>query len=83
MSDPRHTRGPWYVNGCELIGDSTILATLCWHTGRDAENAADAALIAAAPDLLQALKKARGHLTHRPMLDMVDRVIAKADGHDA
>lgn len=55
----QHTPGPWYVRGCELIGDSTILATLCWHSGREAENAADYALISAAPDLLEALKRLR------------------------
>ena len=54
-----HTPGPWRVNGCELIGDSTVLATLCWHSGRDAENQADYALIAAAPDLLEALLNVR------------------------
>jgi hypothetical protein len=53
-----HTPGPWYVNGSELIGDSTILATLCWHSGRDAENEADARLISAAPDLLRAAREA-------------------------
>ena len=41
------TPGPWRADGCELIGDSTILATLCWHTGRDTENEADKALIVA------------------------------------
>ena len=51
---PKHTPGPWYVRGCDLIGESTILATLCWHSGREQENAADYALIAAAPDLLRA-----------------------------
>lgn len=53
-----HTPGPWYMNGSELIGDSTILATLCWHTGRHVENAADKLLIAAAPDLLRAAQEA-------------------------
>ena len=41
------TAAPWRADGCELIGDSTILATLCWHTGRDTENEADKALIVA------------------------------------
>ena len=55
-TNPGHTPGPWRVEGAELIGNSTALATLHWHSGRDAENAADAALIAAAPRLLAALK---------------------------
>lgn len=50
-----HTPAPWYVRGCELIGSSTVLATLYWHSGRDRQNEADKALIATAPELLQAL----------------------------
>ena len=52
-----HTKGPWRRNGWELIGDSTVLATLHWHTGRDEQNAADARLIASAPRLLEALRE--------------------------
>lgn len=50
----KHTPGPWEVHGCELVGWNTLLATLHWHSGREAENAADARLIAAAPDLKDA-----------------------------
>lgn len=51
------TPGPWYVSsGCELIGDSTVLAALNWHSGRDARNEADAAFLPAAnPQVVAAL----------------------------
>jgi hypothetical protein len=52
----KHTPGPWYARDCELIGQSTIIATLHWHSGRDRENKADASLIETAPDLLAALE---------------------------
>jgi hypothetical protein len=81
-----HTPGPWYMNGSELIGDSTILATLCWHSGRDVENKADERLIAAAPDLLAALKAVMDGMDHLWKLENLyttDRAyaaIAKATG---
>lgn len=50
-----HTPAPWRIEGEELIGGSTVLATLHWHAGRSAQNAADAALISAAPRLLASL----------------------------
>lgn len=80
---PRHTPGPWRVNGCELIGDSTILATLCWHTGRDAENRADSALIEAAPDMLSLLEwlNQRGGLGYDAH-DRIGRVLARAKGKE-
>lgn len=62
-----HTPAPWTVRGCELVGESTVLATLHWHSGRNEANEADACLIAAAPQLLAALEnleQASGHV-HR------------------
>lgn len=53
----KFTPGPWQARDSELIGgDGTILATLHWHSGRDVENVADARLIAAAPEMYEALK---------------------------
>jgi hypothetical protein len=51
----QHTPEPWEARGCELVGHGTLLATIHWHSGRDVENRADAALIAAAPETLKAL----------------------------
>lgn len=54
---PTHTPAPWRKNGCELIGDSTLIATLHWHSGRGAANDADGHLIAAAPELLATVQQ--------------------------
>lgn len=53
---PRHTPGPWRSDGCEIIGNSRIVATVTWCSGFEAEDASNRALIAAAPDMLAALK---------------------------
>jgi hypothetical protein len=50
-----HTRGPWRYDGGEIIGDSRIVATMAWCSGMGAEDKANAALVAAAPDMLEAL----------------------------
>lgn len=81
----RHTPAPWRLNGCELIADSTVIATIHWHTGRDAENAADGALMQAAPLLLEALELAdavlRGaNMDRRVVERKVTAAIAKARG---
>lgn len=69
----KHTPGPWVANGAEVwgthamrfsltTGGTPMIATVCKHT--DAERAfpyeANANLIAAAPDLLEALKQIAG-----------------------
>lgn len=79
----RHTPAPWRLNGCELIADSTVIATIHWHTGRDAENAADGALMQAGPLLLEALELAdavlRGANMNRRVVERkVTAAIAKA-----
>lgn len=80
--ETKFTPGAWYVNGGELIGDSTILATLCWHSGRDIENEADANLIAAAPDLYAALAAMIADAERCGIGDLADQmdadVVAKA-----
>ena len=60
--DTKHTRGPWKV-GEELAsdGDFVIKATSgygigqAWNLNGNTENAANAKMIAAAPELLEAL----------------------------
>lgn len=61
-----HTPSPWRLNGCELVGDSTLIATVHWHSGRDVENAADGALLQAAPDTLKALVELEAYLRDTP-----------------
>lgn len=101
-----HTPGPWVFKREVHKGDVDHIATVAWvgdiRVGRDCgsahlcnyeshgSNAADARLIAAAPDLLEALRKAvvllAGACVHAPELDphdtyeAVSAAIAKATG---
>ncbi|MFP5434160.1 MAG: hypothetical protein ACLGIM_13750, partial [Alphaproteobacteria bacterium] len=64
-----HTPGPWHIGkavngnwieaGSELMGHKSIARTFCGDVGYLMEDA-NARLIAAAPDMLEALRKARG-----------------------
>jgi hypothetical protein len=96
MNTHTHTPGPWrietwiYQNAREVVTiqtDKDAIATACnlWRDGDDStfEVMANARLIAAAPELLEALQS----LTH-PMASDEDlqnalAVIAKAEGGDA
>jgi|688.fasta_scaffold1232921_2 hypothetical protein len=96
MNTHTHTQGPWrietwiYQNARESVTiqtDKDAIATACnlWRDGDDStfEVMANARLIAAAPDLLEALQS----LTH-PMASDQDlqnalAVIAKVKGGDA
>ena len=96
MADVKHTQGPWYVeeqlyksssyyirgsdkNGQRLTWGSGAVAHIPRSTVRP--SLANARLIAAAPDLLEALKYARRFL--RPAdhdTAFIDAAIAKATG---
>lgn len=83
-----HSRAPWRLQGCEIIADSTVIATINWHTGRDVENAADGALMTASPLLLEALELAdavlRGANMNRNVVERkIAAAIAKAKGSAA
>jgi len=60
----KHTQGPWIAKGMDVIKDRSELGPKCWEQiascsapDKNFERAsANAALIAAAPDLLEALK---------------------------
>lgn len=56
----KHTPGPWKMNGSATVRtvvDDTLIARVDWIPGTFiAERAANTALIAAAPDLLEALQ---------------------------
>lgn len=75
----KHTQGNWYVNGSDdvWIGDR-----ICIYVGD--EN--DARLIAAAPDLLEALQELLGYdlPIKKAYVDAAKAAIAKAKGekHD-
>ena len=95
------TPGPWEVayldhNGQRVVKGEHIEIATCWHHSVgsiEKEMEANAMLIAAAPDMLAALKAAEGHLEemrqdrkwhpieHCPVLDQVRRAIAAAEGN--
>lgn len=92
----KHTKGPWVVFGDWGIKDTDgrIIATFDalnsdLSNGNSDESFANAALIAAAPDLLEALIKARKDINwminekkhlNGFVFDYIDAAIAKAEG---
>lgn len=87
MSTHAHTPGPWEINApCvdEIVSD---LGGADISVARMIGNPADARLIAAAPDLLQALQRARRILAANAIafdcdgaIDAIDVAIARATG---
>ena len=96
MSEAKHTPRPWRV-GVPIAGkinvshlDCTpgvITQNLCWVAARPTwveEGKANARLIAAAPDLLDALLYARRFLKPKEVdMAFIDAAIAKATGEQA
>lgn len=90
----KHTPGPWrwqktrsgqnYQNlwsGAEGEFDPVVSADEYAGSAWMEISSADAAVIEAAPDLLEALKHARSQIQHPDQ--MIDEAIAKAEGRDA
>lgn len=79
MAEISHSSGPWSVDGPvhSIIVYAADGSRVCFMTS-DGPAEANAHLIAAAPDLLAALKHARANMPHPDM--MVDLAIAKAEG---
>lgn len=79
----KHTPGPWDVNegdfGIYQLETSDQIAEVFSHHP-PAELEANARLIAAAPELLEALKHARSQMLHPDQ--MIDEAIAKSEGRD-
>lgn len=79
-----HTPGPWFVAsrsaGAHVNADKSEVAWLRSYMGvQDEQIEANARLIAAAPDLLAALKLAKDHSElEDEVLDIVDAAISKA-----
>jgi hypothetical protein len=63
----KHTPGPWEHNDYQIIETKTekVIAN-CTYGGRNPNNANDARLIAAAPDLLAALQEINERLQDHP-----------------
>ena len=85
----KHTPGPWEVSEddpCEIQregnGDFVAMVLPAPELGWDmnAEREANARLIAAAPDLLAALRAARGYVSQPKVLAAILSAIAKATG---
>jgi len=88
MNKSQHTPGPWkvlldpryavYVIGTHSDGDGMYNA-ICFTKKRDA----NAHLIAAAPDMLEALKEITGNTcksAHEMNIEIAKRAITKAEG---
>lgn len=90
MSAPKHTPGPWRVvptgAGNVLIQSDSVSQTVA--TVHGAEQAANARLIAAAPELLEALQLAVGIIENHPAMGAMAvppsfrAAIAKAEGRE-
>lgn len=92
MSD-RHTPGPWFWEGGGISGytgtlfgagdkkvfDSGAFDNM-WFSRYGPEDNANARLIAAAPDLLEAVEDALPHVHNDRVTDMMRAAIAKARG---
>ncbi len=79
----KHTPGPWRVTGPNVRAGHALLAIVCDHWADEKtpepEKEANARLIAAAPDLLDALKEIT--LEHG-MTEKARAAIAKATGEN-
>lgn len=99
---PPHTAGPWAASPADMFGDHNIIladqtedcraiAAVVSNMRDHAEVSANARLIAAAPELLEALEEARNvilnhgedAMTLMSALVMADAAIAKAKGEAA
>lgn len=88
MNKADHTPGPWIVSGWSVLeanADTVICNVLPWDYGSSPVDHANAHLLAAAPELLEALKLADAALSGSNMnMEVVQRkvqaAIAKATG---
>jgi hypothetical protein len=92
----KHTPGPWYVRGApaayqhekprDITSGHSLIATACMLNNFRGETLANARLIAAAPDMLEALRTIveygpqSGMKADAPMLIAARASIAKAEG---
>ena len=80
----KHTPGPWIINGNKIDGNGYHLASVNSHS--TTEGRANAQLIAAAPELIEALELCRSHMyehasnTQDGAFDKLCSAIAKATG---
>ena len=92
MADVKHTPGPWFVaepdsNEQPIVRAEHIEIATCWHHCVESirlEAEANARLIAAAPDLLAAVKMLLDEVwsiePDGKIVDAAEAVVAKAEG---
>lgn len=90
MTKAQHTPGPWSIdsNDAQWITadcDGLVVAEIPYGEGNEGDrhhevNDANAQIIAAAPDLLEALEKLRKRPTASQALIIINDAIAKARG---
>ena len=82
-NQPKHTQGPWKVTRNNM-GVRSIDASVCrvWML-RSGQGVANAHLIAAAPDLIEALKAATSFPLSDSWVPAALAAIAKAEGRGA
>lgn len=87
----KHTPGPWFhyddtprrIHGHEIAATGKTVARIYCTKGDEAEDAANARLIAAAPDLLEALEWIVNNHFSDPgnMVSVAKEALAKAKGN--
>lgn len=55
MSETKWTKLDWRLAGAEIVCSLSVIATVCQHAGLREEDEANGHLLAAAPDLYEAL----------------------------
>ncbi|MCC4240345.1 hypothetical protein [Thalassospira povalilytica] len=83
MSEAKHTPGPWKAHVTNLARSGQTEYEIHWSEDGECvaeivHGAPDAHLIAAAPEMLEALKHAAQNMPHPDQ--MIDDAIAKAEG---
>jgi hypothetical protein len=80
---PKHTPGPWSLNGSDIEGDDGMtVVTITEHRKLTPRQAANARLIAAAPQMLRALQRLTHPAADDDDLDYALDVIRAATGAD-
>ena len=80
MTEAKHTPGPWALGAETIVISSTVGGGCVADCGYREEGNADARLIAAAPDMLEALKLAEAAMGNMNAAAVVRAAIAKATG---
>jgi hypothetical protein len=83
----KHTSGPWFSNDFQILSREKVIANMTYGE-RNSNNEADSCLIAAAPEMLSALRRAvlalafasESSKSMKDDYEAVSNAIAKATG---